>query len=62
MCRYCIYRKLTLKYEDYRNVICTCLQECSVFISGDGITEEIVRKTFGKFGPIQVATVDAIKG
>lgn len=39
-----------------------CLQECSVFISGDGITEEIVRKSFGKFGSIQVATVDAIKG
>ena len=38
------------------------LQECSIFISGDGITEELVRKMFGKFGPIHVATVDAVKG
>ena len=38
------------------------LQECTIFISGDGITEELVRKMFGKFGPIHMATVDAVKG
>lgn len=38
------------------------LQECTIFISGDGITEELLRKMFGKFGPIHMATVDAVKG
>ena len=38
------------------------LQECTIFISGDGITEESVRKMFGIFGPIHMATVDAVKG
>ena len=38
------------------------LQECTIFVSGDGITEEILRKEFSKFGPIQTVTVDTAKG
>ena len=31
-------------------------------MSGDGITEEILRKEFSKFGPIQAVTADTAKG
>ncbi|XP_065917072.1 negative elongation factor E-like [Dysidea avara] len=37
-------------------------KECTIFVSGDGITEEILRKEFSKVGPIQAVIVDTAKG
>jgi len=54
-----------LHHQTLPGIIACCpfhLQECTIFVSGDGITEEILRKEFSKFGPIQTVTVDTAKG